>query len=78
MPTRTELIWDGKYDANGKRVAPSHVALPFQTVETVNESAQDRERNLQRSQGAAGMAVGNRGSKTLECGAQQGDDQLRA
>lgn len=34
-----ELIWDGKYDANGKRVAPLRVALPFQTVETVNESA---------------------------------------
>src|SRR5260370_15426541 len=46
MSTRTELIWDGKYDANGKRVAPVRVALPFQTVETVNESAQDRERNL--------------------------------
>ena len=46
MPTRTELIWDGKYDANGKRVAPLRIALPFQTVETVNESAQDRDRNL--------------------------------
>jgi hypothetical protein len=32
MPTRTELIWDGKYDATGKRVAPLRVALPFQTV----------------------------------------------
>ena len=36
----TELIWDGKYTADGKRVAPLRVALPFQTVETVNESAQ--------------------------------------
>src|SRR6266852_155113 len=42
MPTKTELIWEGKYDANGKRLAPVRVALPFQTVETVNESAQDR------------------------------------
>ena len=41
---RAELIWDGKYDANGRRVAPLRVALPFQTVETVNESAQDRQR----------------------------------
>jgi adenine-specific DNA-methyltransferase len=39
-----ELIWDGKYDADGKRVAPPRVALPFQTVETVNESAQQRQR----------------------------------
>jgi len=42
----TELIWDGKYDQNGKRVAPLRVALPFQTVETVNESAQARQRAL--------------------------------
>ncbi len=40
----TELIWDGKYDKDGKRVAPLHVALPFQTVETVNETAKDRQR----------------------------------
>lgn len=42
----TELIWDGKYDANGKKVAPLRIALPFQTVETVNESAADRHRTL--------------------------------
>jgi len=46
MPTRTELIWDGKYDATGQRVASLDIALPFQTIETVNESAQDRDRNL--------------------------------
>src|SRR5512132_3573825 len=44
---KTELIWDGKYDDAGRRVAPLRVALPFQTVETVNESAQDRQRSLQ-------------------------------
>ncbi len=38
-----ELIWDGKYDDAGRRVAPPRVALPFQTVETVNESAQERQ-----------------------------------
>src|SRR3989440_3027936 len=43
---RAELVWEGKYDANGRRVAPLRVALPFQTVETVNESAQDRQRSL--------------------------------
>jgi len=42
----TELIWDGKYDKDGRRVAPLRVALPFQTVETVNESAQERQRML--------------------------------
>lgn len=45
-PARAELVWEGKYDAAGRRVAPLRVALPFQTVETVNESAQDRQRNL--------------------------------
>ncbi len=38
-----ELIWDGKYDANGKRTAPPRLKLPFQTVETINESAQQRQ-----------------------------------
>jgi adenine-specific DNA-methyltransferase len=40
-----ELVWEGKY-RDGKRVAPVRLALPFQTVETVNESALDRKRTL--------------------------------
>lgn len=32
----TELIWDGKYK-DGKKVSPVRIALPFQTIETVNE-----------------------------------------
>lgn len=40
-----ELIWDAKYQ-DGKRVGPVRIALPFQTVETVNESALDRQRSL--------------------------------
>ena len=40
---RTELVWEGKYDSAGNRVAPLRVDLPFQTVETVNESAADRK-----------------------------------
>lgn len=39
-----ELIWDGKYDADNRKVAPTKIALPFQTIETVNESSADRER----------------------------------
>ena len=46
----TDLIWDGKYttDSRGNRVkaAPLRIALPFQTVETINESAQDRQKAL--------------------------------
>lgn len=45
-----ELIWDGKYreTARGReQVGPVRIALPFQTIETVNESAQDRQRSLE-------------------------------
>jgi len=42
----TELTWQGKYDKNGKKKAPLRIALPFQTIETVNESAQERLRTL--------------------------------
>jgi adenine-specific DNA-methyltransferase len=41
----TELIWDGKYK-NDKKVGPVRIALPFQTVETVNETAQERQLTL--------------------------------
>jgi len=41
----TEIIWDGKY-TNGKKTAPVRIALPFQTIETVNESVQERQRTL--------------------------------
>jgi len=27
-----ELIWEGKYDKDGKRAAPLRIALPFQTL----------------------------------------------
>ena len=42
----TELIWEGKYDKDGRKVAPLQIRLPFQTVETINESAQQRPRSL--------------------------------
>ena len=41
-----ELTWDGKYDKDGRKVAPVRLALPFQNVETVNESAQERQKSL--------------------------------
>ncbi|HEV2299672.1 MAG TPA: site-specific DNA-methyltransferase [Candidatus Acidoferrales bacterium] len=42
----TELIWDGKYK-DGKKQGPVRIALPFQNIETVNESTQDRQHNLE-------------------------------
>ena len=59
-PARAELIWDGKYDAAGRRVAPLRVALPFQTVETVNESTQDRQKGFQFGSGFREEAWRNR------------------
>src|SRR5208283_1426275 len=41
----TELLWEGKYK-EGKKVAPVRIALPFQTIETVNESIQQRQKAL--------------------------------
>jgi len=41
----TELVWEGKYK-DGKKVTPVRIALPFQTIETVNESVQERQRSL--------------------------------
>ena len=43
----TELTWDGKYK-DGKKVGPVRIELPFQTVETVNETAQQRQLTLDR------------------------------
>jgi DNA modification methylase len=41
----TELLWDGKYK-DGKKTSPIRIALPFQTIETLNESATDRQKRL--------------------------------
>ncbi len=46
-PARAELVWEAKYEADGKRVAPLRVTLPFQTIEAVNESAEDRRHTLE-------------------------------
>lgn len=55
-----ELMWDGKYSANGQIVAPSRVSLPFQTVETVNQSTQQRQIALAASQAGHSPAWRNR------------------
>ena len=38
-----ELTWTSKYDTNARNAALLCLKLPFQTVETVNESAQERQ-----------------------------------
>jgi len=41
--TRTELVWPGKYDADGNLAVPPRVALPFQVIERVNETRATRD-----------------------------------
>lgn len=43
-----EILWKGKYDSEGRKIAPLKVQLPLQTIETVNESTQERQRSLER------------------------------
>src|SRR3954470_12436560 len=40
---RTELVWPGKYNEDGTRKDVPRVSLPFQVIETVNESRATRE-----------------------------------
>jgi len=40
--TKPELIWPGKYDANGNRVENRGAALPFQVIETIREGRATR------------------------------------
>ena len=55
-----ELIWEGKYDNNGQIVGPPRVSLPFQTVETVNQSAQERQLALTADHAGSDPAWRNR------------------
>lgn len=41
--TRTELVWPGKYNEDGTLRETPRVQLPFQVIETVNESRATRE-----------------------------------
>jgi adenine-specific DNA-methyltransferase len=50
--TKTELVWPGKYDEDGTRREVPRVNLPFQVIETVNESRATREANQGPQQNA--------------------------
>ena len=47
--TRTELVWPGKYDGEGRRREVDRVSLPFQVIERVNESRSTREAEKSRN-----------------------------
>ena len=46
--TKTELVWPGKYNEDGTRKEVPRVSLPFQVIETINESRATREAEKQR------------------------------
>ncbi len=41
--TKTELVWPGKYNEDGTLKEVPRVSLPFQVIETINESRATRE-----------------------------------
>jgi adenine-specific DNA-methyltransferase len=41
--TKTELVWPGKYNEDGSLKEVPRVNLPFQVIETINESQASRE-----------------------------------
>ena len=43
--TKTELVWPGKYNEDATRKEVPRVSLPFQVIETINESRVTREAN---------------------------------
>ncbi|MBN1815286.1 MAG: site-specific DNA-methyltransferase [Anaerolineae bacterium] len=52
--TRTELVWPGKYDDEGRLVPPRRVSLPFQVIERVNETRATRTQREADLQGHVG------------------------
>src|SRR3989449_10856927 len=66
--TKTELVWPGKYNEDGTRKEVPRVSLPFQVIETINESRATREANKGGVQGGLfDVYEGNEGD-TFEAG----------
>src|SRR3954462_2038793 len=65
--TRTELIWPGKYHEDGTLNEVAQVSLPFQVIETINESRATREAQKTTSLGLFDIYEGTEGD-TFEAG----------
>ena len=50
--TKPELVWPGKYNENGTRKEVPRVRLPFQVLETINESRATRAAKREGQEGA--------------------------
>ena len=67
--TRTELVWPGKYNDDGTRKEVPRVHLPFQVIETINQSRATREAEKQRQSSLFDIWEGKEGD-TFEAGWQ--------
>ncbi len=66
--TRTELVWPGKYNEDGTLKEVPRVSLPFQVIETVNESRATREAKKGGVQGTLFDVYEGREGDTFEAG----------
>ena len=78
--SRTELVWSGKYNEDGTLREVPRVSLPFQVVETVNESRATRETKKHGVQGSLFDIYEGEEGDTFEDGWKNkliwGDNQL--
>lgn len=65
--TKTELVWPGKYNEDGTLKEVPRVNLPFQVIETVNESRATREAEKQAGLSLFDTYTGKEGD-TFEAG----------
>ena len=66
--TRTELVWPGKYNEDGTLKEVPRVSLPFQVIETVNESRATREAKKGGVQGGLFDVYEGKEGNTFEAG----------
>jgi hypothetical protein len=66
--SKTELIWPGKYDDDGSPKDLPRVSLPFQVIETVNESRATREAKKGGVQGSLFDIYEGKEGDTFEAG----------
>lgn len=66
--TKTELVWPGKYNEDGTRREVPRVSLPFQVIETINESRATREAKNGGVQGGLFDVYEGKEGDTFEAG----------
>src|SRR3970282_814191 len=66
--TRTELVWPGKYNEDGTLKEVPRVSLPFQVIESVNESRATREAKKGGVQGGLFDVYQGKEGDTFEAG----------